>query len=472
MNRPGICQALPRRAPLLLLAVLLAAGCQDTPSGVSPGDPSADGARRDVGTTGDGPARDAPPGQEAGGAPDGSPSEGGAGPDSAASMPNGREVVYSAIERSCVGCNKVSYCGIPPLSDITGQTLVPALNNQTGDLFAAERWERPGRSLPLDTCQHYADKLLAPLITAPVGVTVLDGGTITLFGAMPLLTPGLSASYAAVTKNYAAVMKLANTSSANAYKQGVKLTLQAPGGAGAGPFKLTWTSPEPIEIISPHTDASGKIQNIAKNQALPVTWTGGAGYSDVVIILDSFYCGNDTRSMVLCRAKNDGAFTIPAPVMSKINWTNVVELLVTQSHKAPLPAAGLTRNAAWSVRSFAWLPVYHDPQAAPPVYKCTATTMSTGKAGKACKVNADCGSGCCLPVWKKVYFHGGYCSLLNCETDADCPKDAVCAQNKNGNIPYSSYCARRCITHADCRTPWYACLNLPGGKTGCIPNFF
>ncbi|HTM22352.1 MAG TPA: hypothetical protein VL172_17650 [Kofleriaceae bacterium] len=43
-------------------------------------------------------------------------------------------------------------------------------------------------------------------------------------------------------------------------------------------------------------------------------------------------------------------------------------------------------------------------------------------------------------------FAGGYCGLVDCTGDIDCPEDAACIAHDDGN----NYCFRLCIDKPDC----------------------
>ncbi len=43
-------------------------------------------------------------------------------------------------------------------------------------------------------------------------------------------------------------------------------------------------------------------------------------------------------------------------------------------------------------------------------------------------------------------FKGGYCGIVDCASDEDCPRDAGCIAHEDG----SNYCFRVCIDKAEC----------------------
>ena len=94
------------------------------------------------------------------------------------------------------------------------------------------------------------------------------------------------------------------------------------------------------------------------------------------------------------------------------------------------------------------------------------------RVGEPCTDPAACGGGCCIPQVGDVYFADGYCSVVDCTSDSDCPADAFCMPNHYVWVPIDSYCAKRCTSDADCRTPMYACLVTDVGVNGCLPNFW
>jgi hypothetical protein len=63
--------------------------------------------------------------------------------------------------------------------------------------------------------------------------------------------------------------------------------------------------------------------------------------------------------------------------------------------------------------------------------------------GAQCAVTDDCnqddGAQTCLP------FKGGYCGLMGCTVDADCPEASACITHDNVN-----YCFRICVDKPDC----------------------
>ena len=384
-----------------------------------------------------------------------------------------REVIASIINRSCIGCDTVSWCDRLPISEGVGLELHAAPNHETGLLFAAERWESFGRRLSLESCKAYTDENVDPILTPPSGLTVLDAGEISLTGTMPALGEPLAVGYHSSTRNYSSVVRpvTLDEERADPYQSRVSTELQAAGGADIGAFTIEWASSDPIEILTPATDGSGQIDNISTSEALEVTWSGGADFDEVVIYLEASYC-TETAAFVMCRANNDGSFEIPVDTLSHITWPNIVLLSISSAHKVPLEIDELSDDAAWSVRSLSWVPIYHDPDATPAGFACDSTQMSTGFAGNACAGNDDCGGGCCLPEQDNGHFMGNYCSVLGCNGDTDCPDDAVCAENTNPFVPWMRYCAKRCSADEECRVPEYLCLPTSGGDSGCVPGLF
>jgi hypothetical protein len=312
------------------------------------------------------------------------------------------------------------------------------------------------------------DSILDPI----EGVTVLNAGTtITWSGDMGALTPSLTNDYHEVTRNYTSVARPVNYAPEVEYLPGADMTVEAPGGDDVSAFSATAVAVEPIEVVTPSTDESGQIQNMATDAPLEVTWTGGGDFDDVVIMLYFAMCPDMPTAFVMCRAANDGAFTIPLENLSGLDWPNVVLLYMTQSLKIPVEAEGLLDDPAWSVRAHSMVPVYHDPGATPPPFACDALTMSEGYAGNACTDDSDCGGGCCLEA-VDVYYYDNYCTIDDCDSDAACPADAVCIRNVHYVVPVDYFCARRCTDDSDCRTPEYACLGTDEGETVCRPNFW
>jgi hypothetical protein len=64
--------------------------------------------------------------------------------------------------------------------------------------------------------------------------------------------------------------------------------------------------------------------------------------------------------------------------------------------------------------------------------------------GAQCGVNDDCnqedGAQTCLP------FKGGYCGLMGCVHDADCPEASACIQHTD-NV---NYCFHTCVDKPEC----------------------
>ncbi len=64
--------------------------------------------------------------------------------------------------------------------------------------------------------------------------------------------------------------------------------------------------------------------------------------------------------------------------------------------------------------------------------------------GAQCTMNDDCnqddGAQTCLP------FKGGYCGLMGCTADADCPENSACVKH----IDNVNYCFRICSDKAQC----------------------
>ncbi len=387
------------------------------------------------------------------------------------------EVAVFTAAHGCVGCVSVSVCGSPPMSDSYVVTLDAAPNEAAEDLFAAERWEAAGRGLPMETCMLYVGDALDPVIQPPQGIDVLDAGDLTFGAQMTLFQEPIVLGYSDITHNYPSV---ANPPTSQAewpseYAAGAAITLDGSGGADWSAFGATDLAPEPFDILTPHTDGDGKIQNIATDEPLEVTWTGGGDFEDVVLYLQGEYCPNvlgNINFILACHAKNDGSFTIPAEELGGITWPNFVHLTVTASRKVPLDVAEAEGEPAWTVRSHASLPVYHDPDASPFDFTCTSQSMAEGFVGNACAADADCGGGCCLPEFADAYYKDNYGSLADCgDGGPECPADAVCV-NDYWDTPWQTYCAKKCASDADCRPPEIACLPTDAGHDACVPAFW
>lgn len=473
---------------LLLLPALAIAGCggsggaggADTEHGADAGVDAGADALPDSGSAGD-TALDGLDCSECDDAGSGPPDSSADTGEDATSLPppeDHYETLAFTVAHSCVGCEGVSICGRPPMSDNRGITMDAAPNLQTGILFAAERWERAGRVLPLDTCEIVRGEALEPVVHPPEGIEVLDAGDLTFGAAMPLIgEESIVLSYFNATHNYPSVYRPPQSQAGwnEEYLPGAALTLDGAGGADWAGFSLADVAPGNLDILTPHTDPDGKLQSIPTDQALEVTWAGAEDYDDMVIYLQGFFCegGIDGITfMLLCHAQNDGAYTIPQGLLEDLDWPMYVTLGLSISRKVPLDLAELDPQPAWSVRTWADLPIYHDPSAEQfEPFECAATEMSEGFAGEACAKDTDCGGGCCLPE-HNVYYKDGYCSLTGCQEDGDCPTDAACAGDFWDFTPWEKYCAKTCTTEDDCRFPEYACLPTESGETACTPNFF
>lgn len=62
--------------------------------------------------------------------------------------------------------------------------------------------------------------------------------------------------------------------------------------------------------------------------------------------------------------------------------------------------------------------------------------------GAACGEDADCGGGDLVCIGG---IDGGYCGVLDCAGNADCPADSSCVEREGGN-----YCAKNCAAESDC----------------------
>ncbi len=451
--------------PFLGLLLLAPAGCGDTSTSGDAGDTGTDETPGDQ-TELDTPDGDVQPHDPLPDAEDTTDEDGPPPPE------GDREILASSLNRACIGCDSVSWCGRPPLSDITALTFDCAPNNDTGHFFAAERWEWHGRVLDLDTCRTFTGDDMDSILDAIEGVTVLDAGPISWSGDMEALTPPLMNDYSDLTHNYPSLALIGvNLDPDLEYIPGVDMTVESPGGDDVSAFSASAVAVETIDIISPSTDGSGQIQNIATDAPLEVTWSGGSDYDDVVIMLYFAVCPDMPSAFVMCRAANDGAFTIPLENLAGLEWPNIVLLYMSQSLKIPIDAAELTGDPAWSVRSHSMVPVYHDPDFTPPPFECDATSMPEGFVGNPCTDDSDCGGGCCLEA-VDVYYYDNYCTLDDCDSDAECPADSLCTRNVHPVVQVDHFCAKRCSDDSECRTPEYACLYTDEGETVCRPNFW
>jgi hypothetical protein len=105
---------------------------------------------------------------------------------------------------------------------------------------------------------------------------------------------------------------------------------------------------------------------------------------------------------------------------------------------------------------------------------CGGSDADSIGVGAQCTMNSDCnqddGMQTCLP------FKGGYCGLMGCTKDADCPNDSACVHHTD-NV---NYCFRICADKPDCnanRDPvneanCSSSVDFVEGKTGvkaCVP---
>ncbi|MBN1944699.1 MAG: hypothetical protein JW797_03440 [Bradymonadales bacterium] len=384
------------------------------------------------------------------------------------SVEDPREVIAVAINRNCWGCQGVSVCGRPPTSDMTVLSFDASLNNQTGLLFASERQEAAGRSLPIDTCRVFEGAERDAVVDPPRNVNCLDGGTLTLDADMSMVREPMVIQYSDLTHNYSSVSVWEEGE--YTYSTGVDLALAAEGGADVSAFSLLQPAPEPFELLTPHVDGAGQIDNISAEASLEVTWSGGSDFDEAVIVLFGEYCIYGPETFVACHVDNDGAFTIPQEILEEMAWPNLVQLRISASHKIAFSAAGLSNAPAWSVRSQGDLYVFYDETISPPVQTCDSDSMEEGYVGDPCEDDTVCGGGCCLFGMDGRFFNN-YCTLLGCTTDEECPVDGVCVEQTNPFVPIDDYCARICEEDEDCRDwPYYACLDVGDGKKACVPN--
>ena len=77
------------------------------------------------------------------------------------------------------------------------------------------------------------------------------------------------------------------------------------------------------------------------------------------------------------------------------------------------------------------------------LFACGSDADDLG-VGAQCAMNDDCnqddGAQTCLP------FKGGYCGLMGCTGDADCPDASACIAHTDG----VNYCFRICADKPDC----------------------
>ena len=97
--------------------------------------------------------------------------------------------------------------------------------------------------------------------------------------------------------------------------------------------------------------------------------------------------------------------------------------------------------------------------------ECLPLGTGTGEVGDPCMSYADCAGGelgACI-VEADGDFVGGYCTIIRCTTDADCPLDTNCLDATTPPI-----CLRDCVTEDECR-PQYQCAMVTAAGTSCVP---
>ncbi len=93
--------------------------------------------------------------------------------------------------------------------------------------------------------------------------------------------------------------------------------------------------------------------------------------------------------------------------------------------------------------------------------------------GAECDTTEDCSEEdqSCL-----TQFKGGYCGIVDCEHDVDCPEDSACIAHTDG----TNYCFRTCVDKPDCNANrsednWSNCsssvtfVDGDEGRKACVP---
>ncbi len=98
------------------------------------------------------------------------------------------------------------------------------------------------------------------------------------------------------------------------------------------------------------------------------------------------------------------------------------------------------------------------------VTECFPGGTGTGAVGSACTGIWDCGggvNGACISEAQSAL--GGYCTIFECTTDADCGAAAHCSQYPRTGGGMIGVCQADCTSDADCRTTGgYACYDDNG----------
>jgi hypothetical protein len=95
--------------------------------------------------------------------------------------------------------------------------------------------------------------------------------------------------------------------------------------------------------------------------------------------------------------------------------------------------------------------------------------------GSPCQSDADCGvNGTCQPPLdlsnglSPTQWNGGYCTGVGCQTDSECPTDAICFLYPGTNI---GLCLASCGTAA-CQRTGYTCSAVGDPVYACLPECY
>ncbi len=94
----------------------------------------------------------------------------------------------------------------------------------------------------------------------------------------------------------------------------------------------------------------------------------------------------------------------------------------------------------------------------------TDTLSAAGALGSACAVPTDCDSGTCLNN-----YVGGYCSLLDCTSDAECGSGRCLTSTDDEAGTELVACYAGCTQDSACRFG-YECVDPDGGGGACVPE--
>jgi len=224
-------------------------------------------------------------------------------------------------------------------------------------------------------------------------------------------------------------------------------------------FNISGSAIKPIKILNPKRE-NGNYPNVNKNMPLNIVWSGGSS-QDIIIFLKGYWTSwipSEPETLV-CHVENDGKFTIPQDILKSFQWRQKTNLVIEDMKIIK------TKNAKLNMHSFVELYIYENKNAKPP---SPTATMQEGYVENRCSTKEECGGGDCL---HENIFHDGYCSLIHCKSDNECPSDAHCFIEK-GQFSIPQFCSKPCSVDSDCRTPYYHCREDDMHIKSCVPAVF